>query len=161
MPSTVRPWTTSIRAAAGAKPESACVRSLRAAGLAPVGARLVARVAPLAFTVLTESGTTERAPGPVLDGAEPGRLETRSSSSSVAPGASLKPNDAVGPAGEIDGQRLVRIELQGDQALGLAGALRGEHGAAGAGGLDLGLAQRLADGVGGGPGRRWGRPGGR
>ena len=97
VPSTVRPWTTSILAAAGANPESAWVSSLRAAGLAPVGARLVASVALLVFTVLTESATTERAPGPAVEGAEPGRLETRSSSSSVAPGASLKPNEPSAP----------------------------------------------------------------
>ena len=56
---------------------------------------------------------------------------------------------AVGAAGEVDGQRFVRIELEGHQSLGLAGTLGGKHGAAGAGGLDLGLAQRLADCIGG------------
>lgn len=96
MPSTVRPWTTSIFAAAVEKPASAWVSSLRAAGLAPVGARLDASVALLVFMVFTESATTERAPTPAV-GAEPGRLETRSSSSSVAPGASLKPNEPSAP----------------------------------------------------------------
>jgi hypothetical protein len=53
-------------------------------------------VALLVFTVLTESATTERAPAPDV-GADPGRLETRSSSSSVAPGASLKPKEPSAP----------------------------------------------------------------
>ncbi len=70
------------------KPDSAWVSSLRVAALAPVGARLAARVELLAFMTLTEPATTDRAPGPAAEVAL-GRLETRSSSPSVAPGASL------------------------------------------------------------------------
>ena len=73
------------------KPASASLSSLRVALLAPVEARLVARPElALTLTRATEPATTDRAPGPaawlVL-----GRLETRSSSFSVALGASLKP----------------------------------------------------------------------
>src|SRR5262245_43240530 len=88
VPSTVRPFRMSSLAAVGAKPDKAWVRSLSDAGLAPSGARLAASVEALAFTRPTEPATRERAPAPdavvVL-----GRLETRSSSLSVAPGASL------------------------------------------------------------------------
>src|SRR4051794_20895733 len=88
-PSTVRPFRTSIlAAAAGAKPARAWVSSLSVAALAPIGARLAAKVELLAFTIPTEPVTSERAPGPAAELAL-GRLETRSSSCSVAPGASL------------------------------------------------------------------------
>ena len=88
-PSTVRPFQTSTLAPV--KPASASLSSLRVALLAPVEARLVASPElALTFTRATEPATTERAPAPaawvVL-----GRLETRSSSFSVALGASLKP----------------------------------------------------------------------
>ena len=84
----MRPFRTSTLAGVVEKPDSAWVSSFSVAGLAPVGARLAARVELLAFMTLTEPATTARAPGPAADVAL-GRLETRSSSLSVAPGASL------------------------------------------------------------------------
>src|ERR1700704_5134150 len=86
-PSTVRPFRTSTLAGMVEKPDRAWLSSLRVAALAPVGARLAARVELLAFMTLTEPATTVRAPGPA--DVALGRLETRSSSPSVAPGASL------------------------------------------------------------------------
>ena len=53
---------------------------------------------------------------------------------------------------QFDGERLGGIELQGDQALGLVGALRLQDRAAGTGGLGVELAECLGDGVGRGLG---------
>src|SRR5882724_4738285 len=89
-PSTVRPCRTSILAAFVEKPDRAWVNSLRVALLAPVEAREVARLELLALTRPTDPATTERAPGPEAE-AMLGRLDTRSSSFSVALGATLKP----------------------------------------------------------------------
>src|SRR5215218_9993411 len=87
-PSTVRPFQTSTLALV-LKPARASVSSLRVAVLAPVEARLVARPElALTFTRLTEPATTERAPVPWV-AVVLGRLDTRSSSFSVALGASL------------------------------------------------------------------------
>ena len=75
-PSTVRPWRTSTLAVGGAKPASAWVSSLSVAALVPAGARLVASVALLALTTVTDPATTDRAPGPAAD-VVLGTVETR------------------------------------------------------------------------------------
>src|SRR5262245_25151997 len=89
-PSTVRPFQISILPAP-VKPASAWLSSFWLALLAPVEARLVARPELAAtLTTPTDPATTEREPGPLAEVAL-GTLDTRSSSFSVALGASLKP----------------------------------------------------------------------
>ena len=139
----------STLAALGAKPASAWAKFLEGGRLAPVGASRSARVESLALIRPTEPATSVRAPRPPAAEAALGTLETRSSSLSVAPGASLEAEAAVGAAIQLDRQRLGRIELQVTQPLGLAGALRLQDGAARIGGLGVELAHRLGDGVGG------------
>src|SRR5215813_3681301 len=88
LPSAVLPFRMSILAALGAKPASAWVSSFRLAWLAPIGANQADRVELLALISPTEPDCRARALGPEAV-AMLGRLETRSSSLSVAPGASL------------------------------------------------------------------------
>src|SRR5260370_7731613 len=89
-PSTVRPLRASAWVGMVEKPDRAWVSSLSVAALAPIGARLAAKVELLAFTIPTEPLTSDRAPGPAVEVAL-GRLETRSSSFSVPPGTSFYP----------------------------------------------------------------------
>src|SRR5260370_42352900 len=89
-PSTVRPFRTSTLAGMVEKPDSAWLSSLRGAALAPIGARLAARVELLAFMMLTEPATTERAPGPAA-AATLGRLEAPPASPAQPPAARLRP----------------------------------------------------------------------
>ncbi len=101
---------------------------------------------------LDRIGHHRAAPAPAVNGRRAGRLGDALVVVRGGARGELEAVEAVGPASELIGQRLVGIELKGNEALGLAGALGGEHGAAGTGGLHLGLAERLADGVGGGLG---------
>src|SRR5882757_4863311 len=88
-PSTVRPFQTSTLAPVN--PANASPSSLSVALLAPVEARPAVRPElALTLTSATDPATTERAPAPWVVVAL-GRLDTRSSSFSVALGASLKP----------------------------------------------------------------------
>ena len=150
-PSTVRPFRISTLAGMVEKPDSAWVSSLRVAALAPIGARLAARVELLAFMTLTEPATTDagaRSGG----GGGAGQARDALVLAFGRPRGKLVAEAAIGAAVQLDRERLGGKELQRHQALGLAGALRLHGRAAGAGGLGVELAERLADRIGGGLG---------
>ena len=145
-PSTVRPFQTSTLASV--KPASASLSSLRVALLAPVEARLVGEAGAGADLDQRDRARDHR---PGAGACRLGRARKAGDALVVVLGGvgrQLEAVAAVGAAMQLHGQRLGGIELQGDQPLGLVGALRCHDRAARVGGLPVELLQRLADGVG-------------